>query len=128
MANNRQTAMELGLHPNWFHTVKKTNMEKYRYICSLDPNLKKGYIKYLEENEQLMRDLEELYYELYDDRSIYEFSRYLYKKGLYKHRNTFSTVIIKYIRKIEPVFRHSSFIKLRQVGKEKEAFLKLKEN
>jgi hypothetical protein len=117
MQNEMQATKILGIDKNYFYTMKCTNKDKYNYMSELDNNAVKAYKKYFEEHEEIQREIDNIYYELLDTRGIYRFSRYLYDNGIYKHRNTFSTVVGKYVGKIEPVYNHRAFMRLKKVIK-----------
>jgi hypothetical protein len=122
--NQYQAAITLGLDRNYFYTTRKLSPEKYKYMMSLDEDPVNAYKKYAEEQEQMLRKLEDIYYTLLDIGKVYDFSKHLASRGIYKHRNHFSTTIIKFVGKTDPRFKHRAFIKLKVVVEEYDKYMK----
>lgn len=89
----REYATELGLHPNFFASIKKSCPARYKYITGLSSNLTEAYRKYINEQENYKSHLTDIYYELADKRKITSFSKYLHEQGYYANWNGFSTSI-----------------------------------
>jgi len=107
-----QHATTLGLHQNFFASIKTSCPARYQYIISLSPNLTEAYRKYMNEQEDYKAQLTEIYYELSDKKKVSAFSKHLMKKGLYKNFNGFATAInYTLFRAKDGLGNHRFFIK-----------------
>ena len=78
-----EIAIRLGLTRNAIFVMRIQQKEKFKYIQSIDPYFEKAYRIYAKHQVELTNRLQEIYYELEEDRKLSNFSRYLYKKGIY---------------------------------------------
>jgi hypothetical protein len=118
-----QAALHLGLNKSYFYTTRARSPDKYKYMMALDEDPVTAYRKYEQEQDQMLRKLEDIYYTLLDLGKMYHFSRTLASKGIYKHRNHFSTVIGKIVGKVDPKFKYNAFLKLKVVVDEYNKYM-----
>ncbi len=79
-----------------FAVIKNQSPKVFKYIEDLGKgNLITGYALYKKEGENLLNEVRDIVTELYNNSkkgfSIYNFSRYLHKKGIYGHWGSFQT-------------------------------------
>ena len=110
--NMRQSATDLGLAESTFPMMKKLQRERFDYILSLDADLTAGYHKYSRLRMDALERLQEIFYELEDKRELLKFSTFLYKKGLYGSKESWSHSAVKAIFRLEPRYiHHKTFLK-----------------
>ena len=110
--SRREQAVMLGLHPNFFASMKCSCPVKYKYIENLSPNLAEAYRKYMQEQEDYKTQLTEMYYALSDRKKVMAFSIHLQAIGMYSNWNGFSTTINYTLFKSgEGLGNHRFFIK-----------------
>lgn len=83
MSHMTDSMKNLGVSRNTMHVMKTQNRKKYDYIVSLDDDLEKAIRKYQEIGQQVIGQSTEDYFWLDDRRLKNQFSKYLYKLGLY---------------------------------------------
>jgi len=127
--NMRQSATDLGLAESTFPMMKKLQRERFDYILSLDDCLTEGYRKYSRLRMDALERLQEIFYELEDKRQLLRFSTFLYEKGLYGSKESWSHSAVKSIFRTEPRYMHHKtflkkleIIKLYEEYREYEAF------
>lgn len=87
-------AERLGLSINYFYVLRSTQKESFNYIFSLDNDRYESYIKFKAEVEETRMKLHQIIYKMEDTRGcVYKFSKYLFDLGIFKHSNSFSTLI-----------------------------------
>jgi len=114
----KQQAERIGRGKDYFYLMRRSNKELFSYIQNLTTsgNLADGYIRYQELSNELSNTLASMYYELTEQRKLLKFSKFIYKKGIYKSEascmNTMSK--IAFISR-EQLMKFESFKKMKQV-------------
>ena len=124
--SEKEIALHFELHHNFFASMKCLQREKYNYILSKVPgNMLESYRTYLKEMEEVKLKVESIYFWLEENRKIFAFSKYLYKKGIFKHSHTFSSNATITIFNSSSKFKTiSSFLRYKKIIKQFEYFKK----
>ena len=97
-------------------------MSSYKYSRKLDKNtpnekLFKMYLEEKSEQEKVLLEIQEMYFQLKDNRHILSFYRFLENKNIYCHANTFRNALYnafkqtEYMRQVEHIKRLKQVIK-----------------
>ena len=89
----------LGLRRNVVFVMRKQQPDRFNYIKSLDPFFERGYRKYLELQQDVVDELQGIYYELADEKHLHKFSAYLYELGIYGSKASWACAVEKTIFK-----------------------------
>ena len=100
----------------------RSYMSSYKYSRNLDkdiPNEKlfKMYLEEKNEQEKVLLEIQEMYFQLKDHRDILCFYRFLENKNIYCHANTFRNALYnafkqtEYMRQVEHIKRLKQVIK-----------------
>ncbi len=127
MYNNLGKVSEhYGFVPNYFYVVKSVSRTKFDYIYNLDKsNFQNAYSIYLNEMDKLKNQMIDMYYELYDNRLIHKFGKYVYKHNFYTNINSLSCVLPKVLFSSQNGFKvHKTYIKYKEMPYLYEQFKK----
>lgn len=107
---------ELGFHHNTLSVMKHSRKDLWDYIHTYDDDTLVAFRKYKADQEELMKDMEWIFYELADNRQLLEFSKLLAKKGLYKHPNNYSSCASRMVFRVrERYLTFGTFTKFKQI-------------
>jgi len=107
----------LGLHKNYFSSLKYYNEDIYDQIVELgDGNLISGYRKFLDLYLDLKSKSQELYFELKENKKLLNFSKFLFDKGVYRssgsYANSISSIIFSAVDESWVVYRYKLLNKI----------------
>lgn len=78
-------AQRLELSPDAIYMMKGKQRDRFDYIYTLDPYFEKGYRKYIEQQEDSILIIRDIYYDLEERQELSRFSEYLYELGIYSN-------------------------------------------
>jgi len=90
--NLTNLAKRVGKSNSYFFIVKKTNKELFDFYFSFDKDNLKSYYLALEKIENAMLLVQNIYFELEENKLKVQFSKYLSEKNVYKNKHTFLVV------------------------------------
>ena len=98
--------------PNFFSSMKKSNMVKFNYIKKINPDLALGYMSYIEEMEEVKNEIVKHYYILSNYRLVAAFSNYLYDQKITNHSRSFvGPSLLVLFNKREGFTSHKTYLK-----------------
>jgi len=105
---------QLGLGANFFHNLKRTNMECFKHINDKAPgDIVKAYRLYMEEKRVVSEEACRIYVELEDNYMIQKFGGFLVFNGIYSASSTYFYTH-RVIFKIDGIKSHKSFMLIKQ--------------
>ncbi len=113
---SKETAKRLNVSYNYFHVMKTQNIERFRYVTSLNDDLEDAYIKYEEETEEVKAAMVDNYFWLEERRLVFDFSIVIWNAGVYAHRASFANCVKSILFKAKPGFgSHRTFLIYRKI-------------
>ena len=115
--NYSTIARHLGIKQNTIMVMRCQQPVKFAYIKSLDPYFIKAFKQYTALQEDTVKALQLMYYELEDEMELTKFSTYLYKNGIYGSTQSWANSARKYYFRFEAIkgMHHKALLKRLEV-------------
>ena len=101
-----EMSLEVGKSKDYFASTKSNSGKLWHWLQELDKDLVKAYRKAKQLQEEAREQVQDIIYELEDSDTTtkHSFGVWLYKRGIFKHKHSFSVLIQN---KFTPTFKLS---------------------